>query len=748
MRPKLYNDFETRSPLNIGTTGAYKYLYHKYTQMICVAFKIDGEKIYYEPTEEERWTNNYKLPQKVLDFIRANPDYELIAHNASFDRECFARFFRFLIPAEQVNCTQNRARYYGLPPSLEGALLSFNTDIKKDKVGNETMKKICMPRGFTPDGRPIFYTRATEEGRLMYERVGTYNLSDIDGLEFLDTNLPQLPEAEKELHTLHLNANRRGVRVDVSGAEALVTYGEEYRENGVKRLSEITNGVVQSPTQVIALKKWINERITKPVDSLDKNNTPKLLVRDDVPQEVKDAAIIRGLHSQSASSKLKTLLDRQLDEVIHEPLVYCGAHTHRFSAYGFQIHNLAKPKLGMKLEDSIRFIEVAKGGEGLQALEMLYGDFNAMVSYSIRAFVIPENDDEVLICTDLSAIEARGVNYLAEQNDVIEAYLAGKDMYKIGYASVAGVPVAAVTKPQRDVGKILELSLGYGGGVDALDGMAVSYNINIRKFVLDRFNETLPEAIKRAGIAIGTAKPGDAALAGYAALVGKPRWYMEEPMRVAADVERYKFFSGIIKAHKAGIVLGPEHFTKGQYQIFTDDLLNGLIAAWRKSRPKVVQFWDDLKNGAAACVSSGNPVRINSKIDFSMVGQFLTMGLPSGNRMYYFRPDVTPSGISYISQKNKEALIFRDKIRHGGMWAENATQSFARDLFGWQLVQIHKKYNLLPYFHVHDEGINSVKKIHAEKAARVIEQEMSIAPPWASDMPLKAEAQIRPRYWK
>jgi DNA polymerase len=69
-----------------------------------------------------------------------------------------------------------------------------------------------------------------------------------------------------------------------------------------------------------------------------------------------------------------------------------------------------------------------------------------------------------IIDADSAQIEARVLAWLAEQDDVTEAFATGKDVYKKMASAIYGVKEEDVTKSQRFVGKTTILGAGYGMG--------------------------------------------------------------------------------------------------------------------------------------------------------------------------------------------------------------------------------------------------------------------------------------------
>lgn len=71
----------------------------------------------------------------------------------------------------------------------------------------------------------------------------------------------------------------------------------------------------------------------------------------------------------------------------------------------------------------------------------------------------------MLIIADLAQIEARMLAWLAGQQDVLEAFRAGKDVYALAASKIYGKEISKEKNPdERFVGKVATLALGYGAG--------------------------------------------------------------------------------------------------------------------------------------------------------------------------------------------------------------------------------------------------------------------------------------------
>jgi DNA polymerase len=114
---------------------------------------------------------------------------------------------------------------------------------------------------------------------------------------------------------------------------------------------------------------------------------------------------------------------------------------------------------------------------------------------------------KLLVWSDWSAIEARLVPWLAASEGaerVLDAFRANDrdpslpDNYTIAAADVFHKDARTATKPERQVGKVVVLACGFGGGIGALKDMALSYRIHLddaeARRIVDAWREANPWA--------------------------------------------------------------------------------------------------------------------------------------------------------------------------------------------------------------------------------------------------------------
>jgi DNA polymerase len=111
-----------------------------------------------------------------------------------------------------------------------------------------------------------------------------------------------------------------------------------------------------------------------------------------------------------------------------------------------------------------------------------------------KAIVPPEG--YVFIDCDSSQIEARTLAWLAGQEDLVAAFDAGEDVYKIMATAIYGVDFDKVTQDQRFVGKTTILGAGYGMGPAKfkaqLNTMGVDMPLEECERIIRVYRETYP----------------------------------------------------------------------------------------------------------------------------------------------------------------------------------------------------------------------------------------------------------------
>lgn len=103
----------------------------------------------------------------------------------------------------------------------------------------------------------------------------------------------------------------------------------------------------------------------------------------------------------------------------------------------------------------------------------------------------------MMIDSDSSQIEARTLAWLAEQNDLVDAFDRGEDVYKIMASAIYGKDVTQITKDERFVGKTTILGCGYGMGAKKFQAQLKNFNVTIdldeATRIIDTYRATYPK---------------------------------------------------------------------------------------------------------------------------------------------------------------------------------------------------------------------------------------------------------------
>ena len=94
-----------------------------------------------------------------------------------------------------------------------------------------------------------------------------------------------------------------------------------------------------------------------------------------------------------------------------------------------------------------------------------------------KSMLAPEG--YVFIDCDSSQIEARTLAWLAGQEDLVDAFDKGEDVYKIMATAIYEVPLDEVTDAQRFVGKTTILGCGYGMGAVKFQAQLKTFGVSL-----------------------------------------------------------------------------------------------------------------------------------------------------------------------------------------------------------------------------------------------------------------------------
>jgi len=464
----LQIDFETRSPVNLKTDGAYKYASDPGTAVYMMGWAFDDE----DPVV---WLANEPLPQRVVDHVAAGG--AITAWNAQFERLIWEYVMvndHDAPPAhlEQFLCTAARARAHGMPSSLGDAARAMGYPIRKMPEGTRLIREYCaqnVPWSDIPE----------DDRQLMVE----YCRTDVEVERGIGSCMRELTPYEWAEFHVNEAINDRGVPLDIPFARAAAEYADELRLGADDAIAALTRGAVTTARQRKTRDTWVLPQLTddqiKVLQKTDDSGEVKVSFeqsrRDALAADTAlDPAVRRYLELVNEAGgaslrKYKGMLDREIQGRLHGALIFNGAgQTGRFSSTGLQVHNLKRSELA---------------------------NIDELVHALVEGYTLPNESDDLaqlvrsavytpggLSWFDWSSIEGRVAPWLAkspEGDAKLKLYIQGVDPYVFNAAGRFGIPMDEVTKPQRQAGKLQELALQFLGGVGALKVMGVNYGIHL-----------------------------------------------------------------------------------------------------------------------------------------------------------------------------------------------------------------------------------------------------------------------------
>jgi len=81
-----------------------------------------------------------------------------------------------------------------------------------------------------------------------------------------------------------------------------------------------------------------------------------------------------------------------------------------------------------------------------------------------KAFIAAQFDDPWFVAADYSQIELRVLAHITGDAGLVAAFIAGEDIHRATAATVYGVEPEAVTRPMRDLAKVVNFGIVYGMG--------------------------------------------------------------------------------------------------------------------------------------------------------------------------------------------------------------------------------------------------------------------------------------------
>lgn len=494
MTHRLNIDLETYSSVDIKKAGAQAYIRSPDFEILLFGYSIDGA----EPVVIDLACGE-KIPFYVIEAIYS-PEYTKHAYNAPFEWGCLSKYFGCKLPPSQWRDTMLHGLYCGYTAGLgpTGRALGLPEDKQKSNTGKALIRYFCSP--CKPTKTNGFRTRNLphhdpERWRLFKE----YNKQDVVAEMEIGDKLSvfPIPDFVQKQWETDLLINDRGVAVDMEFVHGALELGETVSNSLKEEAIQLTG--LYNPNSVKQLAQWLESETGEEVVNLRKETVAQLLGRDSNSDTVSRMLAIRQELGKTSTKKYNAIQTCVCpDGRVRGLLQYYGANrTGRWAGRLVQVQNLPRTyteplELARKLVKS----------RNLDGIKVVYGNVNDTLSQLIRtALVAPEG--HVLIDADFSAIEARVISWLADQEWRLEVFRTHGKIYEASASQMFGVPLERIKKgnPEyelRQRGKVAELALGYQGSVSAMRAMDTGHQLdNLSddevKDIVNRWRDTNPK---------------------------------------------------------------------------------------------------------------------------------------------------------------------------------------------------------------------------------------------------------------
>ena len=478
-------DLETFSSVDLPTCGVHRYVESPDFEILLFGYAFGNDPVQViDLTQEE-------LPEELYDAL-FDPEVEKTGWNIAFERNCIRSAFGREIPPEQCFDSMVLASCCGLPQSLDaaGAALGLGEDKAKMKIGKQLIREFSIP--CKPTKKNGMKTRVMpEDDPENWAIYKEYNQRDVEVERTIRQRLIRWrpSRSEHKLWCLDQRINDLGIRVDTQLAENAIRIGDAYKDRLIKEAQEIS-GLV-NPGSTSQVKLWLQEQEGLTVPSLNKK-----VIADVVSQlssdESKHFMNLRAEFSKSSTKKYDAIVRSVCEDGrIHGCFSFAGAgRTGRWAGRLVQLQNLARND--MPYLDSARWL-VKEGDD--ETLNLVYPDVASTLSQLVRTALIPEVDHKFIVA-DYSAIEARVIAWIANETWRLKTFEAGGDIYCASASQMFKVPVVkhGENGHLRQKGKIAELALGYGGGVNALKAFGADKSMTEEEMVqtVDLWRDSSP----------------------------------------------------------------------------------------------------------------------------------------------------------------------------------------------------------------------------------------------------------------
>jgi DNA polymerase len=427
-------DFETAysKDYSLSRMTTEEYIRDPRFEVIGVGMKIDDDPTqWFSGTHAEikAWLNQVDWKNSAL-----------LCHNTQFDGAILAWTFG-IIPAYYFDTLCMARAKHGVDAGGSLAVLAerYALGTKGKEVGDAAGKRRC---DFTPDELDRYGKYCVNDVDLTFRLFSTF-VADYfpqPELDLIDLTLRMYTEPVLRVNDALLVERLEEIKQEKSsllrGLMDLLDVGQE---------EEVRKKLASNPQFAAILKDFgieppmkVSPTTGKETYALAKNDEGFIdLLENGEPHIQQLCAVRLGTKSTIEESRIERFINigARNKGLLPIPLKYYGAHTGRWAG-----------------ADAVNFQNLPSRDKKKKALK--------------NSVMAP--DGHVVINCDSSQIEARVLAWLAGQDDVVEQFAKGEDVYSIFATKIYKKPISKENPIERFVGKTCILGLGYGTGAAKL----------------------------------------------------------------------------------------------------------------------------------------------------------------------------------------------------------------------------------------------------------------------------------------
>jgi DNA polymerase len=360
-------------------------------------------------------------------------------------------------------CTMVAAQALALPAALAKAAAVLGlSEQKGDKSIVALMSKPRRPRGDEDPAAGPYWFDDPQHLQALYE----YCKQDVETERALYRVLPPLLPAEQKLWELDQAINDRGFYCDGILIDKAITISTAADRALQAELQQITNGGIESTSQVAKLLSWLAARGCI-VEDAQKATLSAALRRTELAPEARRVIELRREAAHASANKAQSLQAwRGHDGRVRGAFKFHGAATGRWSGSGPQPQNFRR-----ETEDiEAKFAAVMTGD--IETVRQLGAPLE-IVGDIARAMICAPPGSR-LLAGDRTGIESIVLAWIADQQNKVEQwskFFRTQDPEDDPYY-VLGRQLGFPQETARAKGKIADLAFGYQGGLGAYKNFA------------------------------------------------------------------------------------------------------------------------------------------------------------------------------------------------------------------------------------------------------------------------------------